>query len=204
MGQEKKNHKTEQLSNKLHELRVIVNINVASYVNAHPSFRVYEEDLASDIFTQLCMTLPEVYNKTYVKHAISNMLANHARNIVGKKRNSRIQYLTGLQPVSKTKKDDYTGKDKDDEIDKLGYVDAVMHGLGMLDESNPRTELERKEARKLIRQSLQKADVIVVKVLSAYLAGLSTRETARLYELSKTRVSTIIQEFIAELSEMFN
>ena len=204
MAKPHKKQETEQLVDKLQELREIVNKNVAIYVNTHPTLRVYEEELASDIFTKLSGSLPDDYCKAYVKNAVSYMLANHSRDIVGKQRNSRIQYLTGLQPVSRKKADKDAGSESDDEIEKMGYVDAVMHTLGMLEQDNPRTIMERKEARKLIQHALKHADIIVIKVLGAYLAGLSIRETARLYNLSKTRVGTIIQNFIAELSVKFN
>ena len=106
--------------------------------------------------------------------------------------------------MSHKKADKDAGSESDDEIEKMGYVDAVMHTLGMLEQDNPRTIMERKEARKLIQHALKHADIIVIKVLGAYLAGLSIRETARLYNLSKTRVGTLIQNFIAELSVKFN
>ena len=204
MAKPHKKQETEQLVDKLQELREIVNKSVTIYVNTHPTLRVYEEELASDIFTKLSGSLPGDYCKAYVKNAVSYMLANHSRDIVGKQRNSRIQYLTGLQPVSHKKADKDAGSESDDEIEKMGYVDAVMHTLGMLEQDNPRTIMERKEARKLIQHALKHADIIVIKVLGAHLSGLSIRETARLYNLSKTRVGTIIQNFIAELSVKFN
>lgn len=55
MAKPHKKQETEQLVDKLQELREIVNKSVAIYVNTHPTLRVYEEELASDIF-RLCPT----------------------------------------------------------------------------------------------------------------------------------------------------